>query len=135
MPNPICPIHGTEAIIKPAGTGKTGRKYNSFYTCTEKSEDGGFCPHKFTERPPIGGLFGAASAKAAAATGDKDKAIKYMNALKIASELISAGIVKAPSLESAISWKEVLQATAEYVYRLSPPSDIPKAPLEDEPPF
>lgn len=134
MSNPICPIHGTEAIIKPAGVAKTGRKYNSFFSCTGKSEDGGYCPHKFTERPPMGGLFAAASEKAAAASGDKDKAIKYMNALKIASELIAAGIVKEPLPDMSFGWKEILKDTAEYVYRLSPPPDLPKN-TENEPPF
>lgn len=41
----ICPIHGVPWTVKAAGVSKAGKRYNSFWKCAEKDQDG-FCNEK-----------------------------------------------------------------------------------------
>ena len=45
---PVCGVHGTVMVLKPAGTSKNGRAYPAFWSCPNKNADGSFCQY----RPP-----------------------------------------------------------------------------------
>lgn len=45
---PVCGVHGTPMILKPAGVSKAGKQYPAFYSCPQKNADGSYCSY----RPP-----------------------------------------------------------------------------------
>jgi hypothetical protein len=44
---PVCGVHGTPMIMKPAGVSKsTGRAYPAFWSCSTRNVDGTYCSYK-----------------------------------------------------------------------------------------
>ncbi len=42
--SPVCPVHGTVMVLKPAGVSKTSNKpYPPFWSCPSKNADGSYC--------------------------------------------------------------------------------------------